>query len=361
MLVMMMLLFLLLDVGVYLYYVLYYYLLYHQQVYALYAELSLPIGHLFDAKIGSRYERTEINSFYSNAGQQPKTPGYNTLVPSIYFLRKLSDNQTLKLSYSKRIERPGYEDLNPFVNTADPKNVSAGNPYLKPEIGHRIELAYNHDYRQKGSFMITAFYRVNDNDIQPYTAVYPSLKIGDSVYTNIAVNTRENIGVEHNVGISFFGTLKATDKFSLRTNIFFFRRHIVNGIDSGRSPISYNYRFNLNATYQFNKDLSAEFFGNFNSARNELQGKYPSFTSYTLAARKQLWNKKASIAVTATNIFSEYVNQHTVLYGTNFVTNSLRKIPFRSIGLNFTWKFGKLEFKKDNGDRESNAQEENAQ
>ncbi len=335
------------------------YLLYHQQVYALYAELSFPVGNLFDAQIGSRYERTEINSFYSDAAQQSSTPGYNTLVPSIYLLRKLSDNQTLKLSYSKRIERPDYEDLNPFINTADPKNIYAGNPYLKPEIGHRIELAYNHDYGQRGSFMITAFYRINDNDIQPYTAVYPSLVIGDSVYTNIAVNTRENIGTEHNAGINFFGTIKASDKFNLRTNISFFRRYIVNGIDSGRNPTSYNYRFNLNATYQFTKTFAAEFFGNFNSPRNELQGKYPSFTSYTIAARKQLWNRKASIAITATNIFGEYVDQRTILYGTNFVTNSLREIPFRSIGINFTWKFGKLEFKRDNDDREGNATEEN--
>ena len=107
------------------------YLSYKQQVYALYAEISFPVGKLFDAKIGSRYERTEINSFFSNATQQVKTPGYNTFVPSAYILRKLTDNQTLKLSYSRRIERPEYDDLNPFINTSDPKNISAGNPYLK--------------------------------------------------------------------------------------------------------------------------------------------------------------------------------------------------------------------------------------
>lgn len=334
------------------------YLSYKQAVYAAYAELSFPVGSLFDVKAGSRYERTEINAYYSQAGQQVATPGYNTLVPSVYLLKKLNGNQSIKLSYSKRIERPGFEDLNPFINTSDPKNITAGNPYLKPEIGNRVEFAYNHDYGQMGSFMITAFYRVNNDDIQPYTAFYSSLQVGDTVYKNVSVSTRENIGVEKNIGISLFGTLRLNDKLNLRTNLFFFRRHILNGIDSGRSPVSYNYRFNLNATYQFNKTLSAEFFGNFNSARNELQGKYPSFTSYTIAARKQLWNKKASIAFTATNFFSEYVKQPTVLYGTNFITNSMREIPFRSFGINFTWKFGKLDFKKDKDDKD-NAPEDN--
>ena len=54
-----------------------------------------------------------------------------------------------------------------------------------------------------------------------------------------------------------------------------------------------------------------------------------------------------SLALTATNPFNEYVNQRLELYGANFTQTSLRKIPFRSVGLNFTWKFGKLEFKKD--------------
>ncbi|MBV9961563.1 MAG: TonB-dependent receptor [Parafilimonas sp.] len=330
-------------------------LTYNQQVYALYAELSMPVGHLFDVKIGSRYERTEISSFYSNAAQQAKTPGYNTVVPSAFLLHHLTDHQTLKLSYSKRIERPDYEDLNPFINTADPKNITAGNPYLKPEIGNRVEFSYNHEYGNAGSFMITAFYRANKDDIQPYTAVYPELAIGDSVYTNVSVSTRENIGREHNMGVNLFGDVRATDKFSLRTNLSFFKRHIINDIDSGSDAHSFNYRINLNATYQFSKSLSAEFFGNFNSPRNELQGKYPSFTFYTFAARKQLWNKKASIALTASNFLSEYLKLPTELFGTNFTSTNVRKIPIRSFGINFTYKFGKLEFKKDKDDSKDNS------
>ncbi len=59
-------------------------LTYHQQVYAAYAELTFPVAKLFDIKMGSRYERTEINADYSDAQQAIKTPGYNTLVPSIF-------------------------------------------------------------------------------------------------------------------------------------------------------------------------------------------------------------------------------------------------------------------------------------
>jgi len=319
---------------------------YRQKVYAAYSEISFPLGELLQAKIGGRYERTEINSYFSNAPDKVKN-GYNTFVPSFFVMRKLGDRQTLKFNYSKRIERPDYGDLNPFINTSDPKNVFTGNPDLKPEIGNRYELTYNHDLGQTGTFMVTLFYRENKNDIQPFIVYYPTIKVGDTVYTNVAVTTRENIGIEKNIGTNIFCDLHFNSKLNIRSNLFFFYRHTINQVDKGYNSNSTNYRFNMNASYQFNSDLAAEAFGNFNSPRHEAQGTYPSFVSYSMAVRKQLWKKKASIALTANNIFSKYVDQEVHLFGPGFITTNVRKVPFRSIGINFAWKFGKLEFKKE--------------
>lgn len=327
---------------------------YHQKVYAFYGEVSFPVGDWFDAKIGGRFERTDISSYYSDAQQQLQVPGYNTFVPSIFFLRNLGDDQNLKLSYSKRIERPDYRDLNPFINTSDPKNISSGNPYLTPEIGNRIELSYSKDFGETGSFVVSAFYRANNHDIQDYVFYYPTLVVGDSTYTDVSVSTRENIGLEKNVGLSLFGNVNINKKFSLRTNIFGFYRHTLNAIDSSQNAGSFNYRLNLNASYEFSKTLAGEFFGNFNSPRHEAQGNYPSFTTYSLALRKQLWKKKGSIALTAVNPFNEYINRKTVIFGTGFTVTNYQKIPFRSFGVNFTWKFGTLEFKKPKEDNQVN-------
>lgn len=334
------------------------YLNYHQKVYAAYAEISFPVSTLFDAKIGGRYERTNINSFYSNAQQQAHTPGYNTFVPSVFFLKRFGNNQTIKLNYSRRIERPDYGDLNPFINAGDPKNITAGNPYLFPEIGSRYELSYSRNFNNTGSSTATAFYRSNNHDIQPFIVFYPFLEVGDSAYTNVTVTTRSNVGRENNAGINLFADVRIITKLSVRGNLFFFHRHTINVLNPGYNSNSLNYRFNMNVTYKFNDDFSAEFFGNFNSARHEAQGRYPSFTSYSIAMRKQMWNKKASIALTAANPFKEYVIQRTSVFGPNFQVNSVRKIPFRSIGINFTWKFGKLEFKKDKDDTNTDASPE---
>ena len=328
---------------------------YKQKVYALYAEINFPVGKLFETKLGGRYERTEISSFFSDAQQQAGKHGYNTFVPSIFFQKKLGEKQTIKLSYSKRIERPDYNDLNPFINTTDPKNISTGNPYLSPELGHRFELSYSRNFKKAGSFSVTAFYRINEHDIQPFIVFYPSIKVGDSVYTNVAVSTRQNIGSEKNMGISTFLDLHLNDKLTIRSNLAAFRRHTINVLDPGFNSNSFNYRFNINASYQFTKTLAGEFFGNFNSARHEAQGTYPSFTSYSIAVRKQFWNKKGSLSLSATNPFGEYVDQRSKLFGSNFTVNSLRRVPFRQVSINFTWKFGKLEFKKDKEDKQDAA------
>ncbi|MEO9209879.1 MAG: TonB-dependent receptor [Ginsengibacter sp.] len=328
---------------------------YRQKVYAFYSEISFPFFSLFDAKTGVRYERTEINAFYSNAQQQKNIPGYNTIVPSIFLSKKIGENGLLKLSYSKRIERPDYRDLNPFINTNDPKNLSMGNSNLKPEIGHRLELGYNVDIKNLGSVMLSLFYRMNDQDIQSFIIYYPTFKVGDTTYTNVAVSTRENVGKENNFGVNLYSDFKLIPKLNLRTNLSFYQRHIVNQIDKGFNSDGFLYRIKLNASYQFTNTLAGEFFGNFNSAKHEVQGTFPSFMSYSMAIRKQFWNKKASLALTASNPFKKDLEQKTSLIGPNFTSTNVRYIPFRSFGINFTWKFGRLEFKKVKDGMDDNA------
>lgn len=325
---------------------------YHQKVYASYAELSFPAGKLFQVKMGGRYERTQINSFYSNS-QQEVDKGYNTFVPSLFLMRKIGESQTLKISYSKRINRPDYGDLNPFLNTSDPKNIYTGNPDLNPEIRNNYQVTYDYDLGKTGSFMINLFYWISNDDIQPFIVYYPSIDVGDTIYTNVAVTTRENIGIEKNAGTNLFFDLHINSKFNVRSNVIYFYRHTLNKVDKGYNSSSNMFRFNINTSYQLTNNLAAEFFGNFNSRHHEAQGLYPSYISYNIAVRQQLWNKKASLALTANNIFSKYVDQRTDLFGPGFVTSSLRKIPYRSIGINFTWKFGKLEFKKEKTDDNS--------
>jgi outer membrane receptor protein involved in Fe transport len=319
---------------------------YHQKVYAVYTELSFPVGKLFDARLGGRYERTQVNAFYANAHQTIEK-GYNTFIPSVFLMKKLTETQTLKLNFTIRINRPGYAVLNPFTNASDPKNISMGNPDLKPEIWDRYEVSYNNNLDKIGSVMLALFYRQSNGDIPPFITYYPSFVVGDTTYTNVAVSTTKNIGVEKNAGGNLYTDIHVNDKLNVRSNFLYFYRYTINNVDAGYNSQGTIYRINANASYQFPDNLAAEFFGSFNSRHHEAQGTFPSYTSYSLAVRQLLWNKKGSIALTANNFLSKYIYQQTDLYGPGFVSSSFRQIIYRSIGINFTWKFGKLEMKKE--------------
>jgi hypothetical protein len=102
------------------------------------------------------------------------------------------------------------------------------------------------------------------------------------------------------------------------------------------------------------KDLVLELFGMYSSATRNIQGKVPQFLVYNFAFRKMFWDKKASFGFTTINPFSKYVRQVTTITTDNSTANNVRQMPLRSFGISFTYKFGKMEFKKNKEEDNSN-------
>ncbi|MFI5196869.1 MAG: TonB-dependent receptor domain-containing protein [Chitinophagales bacterium] len=315
-----------------------YNLKYDMQVYAAYLSASFPMTDFLKVKAGARYEytATQINNADTN------THPYGTLVPSIILSHDIKNGQFIKLSYTRRIERPDYRDVNPFLNLADPNNITTGNPLLKPEIGNNFELGYNKSFGKNGNVYIALIERINTQDHKNVTTFYPVYQSLDSVFvTNV-----QNAGHEYNTGVNISGSWSIKDKLSLRGNGFLSQRHFVSERSGINGVTSLRFRLNLNATYQLPHDLVTEVFGNYNSASTNIQGKTPQSITYTFAFRKQFWNKNASFGLTATNIFNEYTRQLTTIQTGNYSSYNVRMLPYRSVGISFMYKFGKLEFKK---------------
>lgn len=320
-----------------------YNLKYDMQVYAAYLSASFPLTTFLKVKTGARYEYTETKIDFPNT----TIPAFGTLVPSVILSHDFKEGQFIKLAYTRRIERAEYRDVNPFLNFADPYNIWTGNPELKPEIGNNTELGYNKSFGKSGNLYIALIERINTQDHKMVTTYYDTLIVNNAIYTNVSVYKVENIGTEYNSGVNVSGSWTIKDKLSLRGNVFFTHRHSV-----GLPPGSYGsdgdrFRANLNASYQFPHDLVTEIFGNYHSASNNVQGRTPQSITYTIACRKQFWNKNASLGITATNIFNEYTKQVTTITSASYSSYSIRQLPYRSVGISFTYKFGKLEFKKD--------------
>ncbi|WP_295674749.1 TonB-dependent receptor [uncultured Mucilaginibacter sp.] len=325
---------------------------YSRKIYAYYLSATFSLFHNFiDGKAGLRDEYTVSTSDFPNT----TIPSYNILAPSFVLSHKIDKTQTIKFSYSYRLERPDYNSLNPFYNISDPHNISTGNPELKPEYGHNFELGYNKSFSNGVNIYVAGFYRYNTNDLQSFTTFYTNLKIGDTTYTNVSLNQRYNIGREVTEGVNLFGSIPA-GKFTFRSNMFFADRITSNPGSPQVSGLAY--RINLNTSYEFAKTLAAEFFINYRSSQRGIQGTNPAFLFYNFAVRKQVLNKKASIGLTAANPFNRYVNVNSTTYGPNFNQSSLREIPLRSFGISLMYKFGKLEFKKDKEQQDNAAPDE---
>jgi len=332
---------------------------YSRKIFAYYVSTTFGLFNNFiDGKAGLRDEYT-TSSFTSSTPDFPNTtiPSYNVLAPSFVLSHKLTKKQSIKFSYSYRLQRPGYNQLNPFYNISDPHNISTGDPNLKPEYGHNFEVGYNTSFSNGANIYVAGFYRYNTNDLQSFTTFYPNLKVLDTTYSNVSLTQQYNIGKEVTEGVNLFGSLPV-GKLTFRTNMFFADRITDN---PGSPQVSgFTYRLNLNASYEFAKDLAAEFFINDRSSQRTIQGTNPGFVFYNFAVRKQFMHKNASIGLTATNPFNEYVNVQSNTYGPNFNQNSLREIPLRSFGISLMYKFGKMEFKKEKEQQPQEQDQDNA-
>ncbi|WP_284462705.1 TonB-dependent receptor [Chryseobacterium sp.] len=321
-----------------------YHLNYDMGIYAAYFSSKLKLLNWLDVRAGLRYEYTTLTIDFPNTN----IPSYGLLVPSFIVSHKFESGETLKLSYTRRVERPEYTELNPFLNVSDPHNITTGNPALKPEIGDNMELGYTKNFTNGGNISLSLVERINSQDLKQITTFYPVFTANGTEYTNVSVTARDNIGKEYNSGgivsvsLPFFH-----NKLNLRSNMMVFHRYIVSQIYVGNLDMGMRYRVNLNLNYQFPKNFILEVFGNYNSAAKNIQGKNPQSITYTLAGRKEFWNKKASLGFTITNPFNQYIRQVTTVNTGDYNSYSVRDLPYRSFGISFSYKFGKMDFKKE--------------
>nr|WP_315032543.1 TonB-dependent receptor [uncultured Chryseobacterium sp.] len=321
-----------------------YHLHYDMGIYAAYFSSKLKMFNWLDVRAGLRYEYTTLKIDFPNTN----IPSYGLLVPSVILSHQFESGETVKLSYTRRVERPEYTELNPFLNISDPHNITTGNPALKPEIGDNMELGYTKNFTNGGNISLSLVERINSQDLKQITTFYPTFTANGTEYTNVSVTARDNIGKEYNSGgivslsLPFFH-----NKMNLRTNMMAFHRYIVSPTSIGNLDMGMRYRLNLNLNYQFPKNFILEVFGNYNSAAKNIQGKNPQSITYTFAGRKEFWNKKASLGFTMTNPFNKYIKQVTTVSTGDYDSYSVRELPYRSFGISFSYKFGKMDFKKE--------------
>lgn len=307
---------------------------YLQDVAAAYASFNLELGQKWGLVAGARYEHTLISGNFDSDGSSFENE-YGNLLPSFIVSRKLKNFQQLRLAYTRRIQRPSLFYINPFSNNTDQRVVQVGNPYLSPEVTDQVELSLN--TRLKGVMLnLATYYKQTRDVIESFLEVTPE---------GVSVTTFRNIGQNRSIGANLFASTTIAEKLTLRGGFNLFTYNVSATIDGKQlSNEAIQYNGNLNASVSLPKGFRAEMFGFWNSPRLTLQGRNPSFSIYGFGLVKEVLQKKGQLGLRIVEPFNKFKYFKSELEGDTFYQRSSFGIPFRSIGINFSYRFGKMEF-----------------
>jgi len=315
---------------------------YTQNVLAGYGLITYALPKGYTVLAGTRIENTAITGDPINTTQPNLslfTQNYTTIVPSLTIQKALTPSQTIKLSYSKRISRPSLQYLNPYLNDANPQSQSQGNPTLAPEIAQTVELNYNVFI---GSAILNAstFYKHTNGEIE---SIARPLVGQSGTLTSFA-----NIGTNNSFGASFFGSVNPVKILTIRGQIsaYTYDPNPTGIFVADQSQVGTNIQYNAfgSGSVTLNSGFIAEVFVVQNSPRHTIQGTNPSFSLFGVGVRQQLMHKRASIGINTLSPFEKYKNFDSHISSPGFATNSTVQFPFRSVGLTFSYSFGKLNF-----------------
>ena len=297
---------------------------------------------------------------------------FDALFPSIFITRELSDGEDIQLNYTRRIRRPDFWRLNPFIDINDPVNLRQGNPNLRPEFTNSFEFNYNKKY-ERGSFLGVLFYRNTQGDITQYSdtisaAQYQQLN-NAAIDPNAILNTFINAQSTNSFGAELTLQHTLAKNFDIVPTIQMQYQKVnanVNQLDLSNEGFQYeaklttNYKIVTKRSKLFN-NLGFQLIGEYESWEVIPQGKRKPQYSLDAAIRKDfLKNNKASLTFSVNDVFN--TNRWGTIYDTErFYQDSYRRRNVRGFRLTFSYRFGKPDFKllrRDGGDNRSEEPEE---
>ncbi len=303
---------------------------YQQNVYAVYTTFGQQFKKL-GYQVGLRVEDTQVDAELLTTNETFEN-NYISLFPSGHFSYQLNMAQEIRLSYSRRINRPELEELNPFATYSDAYTIQRGNPFLRPEYIDVYELGYM-QYWKKFNVNATLYYR-QINDVKRR---YLSLS-----NTGMSVVSYENFDTGSLSGLEL--VLGVNPAKWMRNNITFNVFNTVVGEEGFSEDLNFNttgWSVQLNSTSTLKKGFTFQVFGSYNGKMKVLQGVISPMYGMGFAVRKQVLQKRGSIGLTYTDIFKtrnfEFTSQNLTDY--SFRTNRLWDAHV--VRVSFNYFFGK--------------------
>jgi iron complex outermembrane recepter protein len=219
---------------------------YHENINALYTNASFDMGEKWSVQSGLRAEQTLARGEQS-VHNQTFTRNYISLFPTAFVTYKADSNHQLELNYGRRIQRPEYRSLNPFIKFASKYVYEMGNPTLLPQFSDRVELKHNY----KNKLFTSVMYTHTSNIRQINIVIDEQTKISYSRPENIATNDIVSMWCNYNK------ELKKGWQFSSSASVFY---TLYKG-KLNQKTININgmgYSFDINNQFTFKKSWGAE-------------------------------------------------------------------------------------------------------
>ncbi|MCX6218130.1 outer membrane beta-barrel protein [Spirosoma sp.] len=315
-------------------------LLYNQNIGAGYISYTYVTPSKYTFKVGTRYEHTGITA-KANENTNLNIPSYSNLVPSINVSKSLKGGTTVKAAYNRRIQRPGLQQLNPNVNTANPQMIMVGNPNLSPELTDNVELSLSSTVK-KTYINASVFGRLTNNGIS-------QIRIPSDTLAGAIITTFQNIGVQRTVGTNIFFNTSITPKWTVNGGIdayYVYMQGLTPGADGKSITISntgVSLGGRLMSQLQLDKGWSAQVFSFFRGPSPQLQGTMGSFYMYSVGIRKDVANKRGSIGLAAEN-FAGGVTMRTTLNTPTLSSVSVTNLYNSNVKVTFSYRIGKMTF-----------------
>jgi outer membrane receptor protein involved in Fe transport len=369
---------------------------YRDRVFAAYSTYGNQINK-FTYQLGLRMESSDYKGTQNYTGfnannQQVPTVGHFSnkfpyeFFPSVFLTQKLTDNQDLQINYTRRIDRPSFQQLFPFTDYSDSLNLSRGNPNLQPQFTNSFEITYSNNYSGNNTFLASAYYKSTTDLITREASLGTNPVNERPVIINTYINAKSSfVG-----GFELIGRNTVTRWWDLTSNVNIFTSKI-NTIDTGQfavSPVGQTWAWfgKLNNSFKLTKALTLQLSGDYtsksvlppggsannggNSGRGfggTVSGNANGYNRPTggvdAALRFEFMkNKAAALTLSVSDIFRTRVSD-VYTYSATYTQEADRRRDPQFFRLQFNWRFGKFDmalFKRKNTKGDNDIQQQGA-
>ena len=315
---------------------------YDENIYAAYAIYQRKLGQKWNAEVGLRLEHTRTRGELTSTqqtGLDTVNREYTNLFPTAGLTFTPNRNHSFRLSYSRRIDRPRYQDLNPFRNQLDQFSFQEGNPFLLPQFSHSLQLSHTFKYRYTTSLSYT------------YTNNFFT-QITDTLDQNSSFLRQENLDSRQVINLNMSAPVQLKKWWRTYTNLGL--SHTQNNGDfnaegeTGKDVQISRVTFNIyqQHTFQLNKVFALELSGFYNSpsiwGANYLTRR---FWAVNTGAQFRMWQQRGVLKLSVSDVFYSMQWRGIQDFGGLFFDAS-GGWESRQLKLNFTYNFGSNEVKR---------------